>query len=102
MAPTLNGGRYTPIGGPLTLYVASSEQAANGEWSAGLRALFPDVLLPPKVVFSIDVLFTRLLDLSDERIRSALGTTQADLDAPRPSPFVGACCCQRPARANLA
>ena len=49
---------------------------------AGLRALFPDVLLPPKVVFSIDVLFTRLLDLSDKRIRSALGTTQAELDAP--------------------
>jgi hypothetical protein len=27
--PTLNGG------GPMTLYVASSEQAANAEWSAG-------------------------------------------------------------------
>ena len=48
-------GRYTPMEGPDTLYLASSERAANAEWKAGLQALFPGVELPPKTVFATEV-----------------------------------------------
>ena len=47
--PRRVGGRYTPMEGPDTLYLASSERAANAEWKAGLQALFAGVELPPKV-----------------------------------------------------
>ena len=74
--PRRVGGRYTPIEGPDTLYLASSERAANAEWKAGLQALFSDVMLPPKTVFATDVNLTRVLDLSTDEIQRTLRTTQ--------------------------
>jgi RES domain-containing protein len=76
------GGRYTPIGGPDTLYLASSERAANAEWEAGLSALFPNVHLPPKVVFSANIVLDRVLDLSADPVRQALETNVAELSRP--------------------
>jgi hypothetical protein len=65
--PRRVGGCYTPIKGPDTLYLASSERAANAEWKAGLQALFPGVEHPPKTVFATKVNLTRVLDLSTRR-----------------------------------
>ena len=80
--PRRVGGRYTPIEGPDTLYLASSERAANAEWKAGLQALFSDVMLPPKTVFATDVNLTRVLDLSTDEIQRALRTNSAELAQP--------------------
>ena len=77
--PRRVGGRYTPMEGPDTLYLASSERAANAEWKAGLQALFPGVELPPKTVFATEVNLTRVLDLSTDEIQRALRTNSAEL-----------------------
>jgi RES domain len=76
------GGRYTPMEGPDTLYLASSERAANAEWKAGLQALFSDVELPPKTVFATEVNLTRVLDLSTDEIQRTLRTNSAELAQP--------------------
>ncbi len=76
------GGRYTPMEGPDTLYLASSERAANAEWKAGLQALFPGVEHPPKTVFATKVNLTRVLDLSTDEIQRALRTNSAELSQP--------------------
>ena len=80
--PRRVGGRYTPMGGPETLYLASSERAANAEWKAGLQALFSDVMLPPKTVFATEVNLTRVLDLSTDEIQKTLRTNSAELAQP--------------------
>jgi hypothetical protein len=67
--PRRVGGRYTPMEGPDTLYLASSERAANAEWKAGLQALFPGVELPPKTVFATEVNLTHQL-LSSRQLSS--------------------------------
>ena len=80
--PRRVGGRYTPMEGPDTLYLASSERAANAEWKAGLQALFSDVMLPPKTVFATEVNLTRVLDLSTDEIQRTLRTNSAELAQP--------------------
>jgi hypothetical protein len=80
--PRRVGGRYTPMDGPETLYLASSERAANAEWKAGLQALFSDVMLPPKTVFATEVNLTRVLDLSSDEIQRTLRTNSAELAQP--------------------
>jgi len=80
--PRRVGGRYTPMEGPDTLYLASSERAANAEWKAGLQALFPGVELPPKTVFATEVNLTRVLDVSTDEIQRALRTNSAELAQP--------------------
>jgi RES domain-containing protein len=80
--PRRVGGRYTPMEGPDTLYLASSERAAIAEWKAGLQALFAGVELPPKTVFATEVNLTRVLDLSTDEIQRALRTNSADLAQP--------------------
>jgi len=74
-----SGGRYAPIDGPDTLYLASSERAANVEWRAGFLALFPGADLPPKTVFSAQVYLSRVLDLSTEETQRTLDTNSAEL-----------------------
>lgn len=76
------GGRYTPIEGPDTLYLASSERAANAEWKAGFLALFPGADLPPKTVFSAQVYLNQILDLSTNETQGILGTSSAELGQP--------------------
>jgi len=80
--PRRVGGRYTPMEGPDTLYLASSERAANAEWKAGLQTLFPGVELPPKTVFATEVNLTQVLDLSTDKIQRALRTNSAELAQP--------------------
>jgi RES domain-containing protein len=80
--PRRVGGRYTPMEGPDTLYLASSERAANAEWKAGLQALFSDVELPPKTVFATEVNLTRVLDLSTDEIQRTLRTNSGELAQP--------------------
>src|SRR4029077_11632636 len=80
--PRRVGGRYTPMEGPHTLNLASSERAANAEWKAGLHALFPGVELPPKTVFATEVNLTRVLDVSTVEIERALRTNSAELTQP--------------------
>src|SRR5260370_1460076 len=80
--PRRVGGRYTPMEGPDTLYLASSERAAKAEWKAGLQALLPGVELPPKTVFAAEVNLTRVLDVSTDEIQRALRTNSAELTQP--------------------
>jgi len=74
-------GKFWRVG-PDTLYLASSERAANAEWKAGLQALFPGIELPPKTVFATEVNLTRVLDLSTAEIQRALRTNSAELAQP--------------------
>jgi len=86
--PRRVGGRYTPMEGPDTLYLASSERAANAEWKAGFQALFPGVEHPPKTVFATKVNLTRVLDLSTDEIQTALRTNSAELAGQQCSKFL--------------
>jgi hypothetical protein len=72
--PRLVGGRFTPIGGPEALYVASSEATARAEWENGLMRLYPGVAIPPKTVFYVDVELVRILDVTLAKNQSLLGT----------------------------
>ena len=73
--PRRVGGRYTPMEGPDTLYLASSERAANAEWKAGLQALFSDVMLPPKTVFATEVKLTRFSTFRPTRFKERCAPT---------------------------
>jgi RES domain-containing protein len=78
-----SGGRFTPVGGPDTLYLASSESVANAEWRHGLEKIFGKDLLaePPKVTFKSRVKLQRMVDLSDSNVLEALGTCSEELMA---------------------
>jgi RES domain-containing protein len=77
--PGLVGGRFTPIGGPEALYVASSEATARAEWENGLTRLYPGVAIPPKTVFYVDVELVRVLDVTLAKNQCLLGTDSKEL-----------------------
>lgn len=77
--PRLVGGRFTPIGGPEALYVASSEATARAEWENGLMRLYPGVAIPPKTVFYVEVELVRVLDVTLAKNQSLLGTDSKEL-----------------------
>jgi len=73
----LNGGRWTPPGGPLTLYAASCPVLAAKETFALTRAAgFTPRELLPRVVKAIEVRIGRVLDLSDGSIRNSLSVSR--------------------------
>lgn len=81
------GARYTPVGGPPTLYLAQDPQTAYAEanrvhtqvWS-GTAANFP--ALPPTVLISARSRMDNILDITDEAIQQALKTTTEELLRP--------------------
>ncbi len=80
LGSTANGARYTPLGGPSGLYLASDQPTAYAE----LRDLFCDAggkplpLKPhdPVVTIYAETEVSGVLDLTDRHIRRALGVTK--------------------------
>ena len=78
------GARYTPIGGPPSLYLAQEPDTATSEVNpvyARLRQQNPPVaaLIPPCVIFSVKAVLDEVLDLTDPAIQSALQTDTREL-----------------------
>ncbi len=81
------GARYTPLGGPASLYLALDPQTAYAEanrvhtqvWS-GAAATSP--ALPPTVLISVRVRLETILELTDTAVQHALQITERDLLRP--------------------
>lgn len=71
------GARFTPIGGPPSLYMAGDPETALLEANRGSVHL-----LPPTVVFSAQVRLNSVLDLTQEAIQKALETDTGELTEP--------------------
>lgn len=78
------GARYTPLGGPPSLYLAEDPDTATAEVNpvyARLRQQNPPiaVVIPPCVLFSVQAALYEVLDLTDPAIQSALQTDTQEL-----------------------
>jgi RES domain-containing protein len=78
----LKGGRYTPKGGAPAVYLANDPDVAAKE----VNFVFeipggPRISIPknPTTFIQVDVVLTRVLDLTDEDVRRALRTTESEL-----------------------
>lgn len=80
------GARFTPIGGPNSLYLAPSSVTALAEVDAVLfdpsAGLVPGPDHDPLLVVETRVRLPSVLDLCDKKIQSALGTSDTELTAP--------------------
>ena len=81
------GARYTPIGGPDSLYLALDPQTAYAEANrvhtqAWVGATANAPALPPTVLISIRARLDCILDITDTSIQQALHTTQEELLRP--------------------
>lgn len=79
-----NGGRFTPRGGPLSLYLAEEPETAFAEVEqlyAKLRRQNPPQFAPvkPTVLISMNVLLDHVLDLTHPSVQSALQTNLQEL-----------------------
>jgi RES domain-containing protein len=76
-----NGGRFTPKGGPVSLYGA--ERPDTAFWEANQVASSTGAVhVPSTVVFSVTARIDSYLDLIDPAVRAALGTTRSELLLP--------------------
>ena len=84
---SLRGARFTPQGGPNTLYMAEDVMTAYLEVDRaykkveGLEPLVVPRLAPPVILFSLKVELDQVLDISDAGIQAALQTNPAELTA---------------------
>jgi hypothetical protein len=78
VVPVSPAGRFTPIGGPGSLHLASSERTANAEWRSG-STLISGTARPPKVVFFAEVKLERILDVTDKENQQRLNTSAVEL-----------------------
>ncbi len=81
------GARYTPVGGPDTLYLALDPSTAYAEANrVHIRAwgtASPDApALPPTVLISVRVRLDTVLDLTDAAVQQSLQTTLQELLRP--------------------
>ena len=75
-----NGGRFTPIGGPRTLYLSLDRATATAEldsWYAYYN--IPDTAFQPRILAAVAVAVERLLDLSAPATLTELGLTPAQI-----------------------
>ena len=75
-----NGGRFTPIGGPRTLYLSLDRATATAEldsWYAYYN--IPDTAFQPRILAAVAVAVERLLDLSVPATLIELGLTPAQI-----------------------
>lgn len=81
-----NGARYTPIGGPPSLYLASNGATALAEVDAVLfdpaAGLVEGAEHDPLVVVATRARLPHVLDLCDPDIQAALGTSETELTRP--------------------
>ena len=74
----LQGARWTPPGGPRTLYAATSPLLAARETFGLARKLgFPPRNLLPRVIQAMSVSVSRLVNATDGDIRTSLGVSKA-------------------------
>ncbi len=81
------GARYTPIGGPASLYLAHDPQTAYAEanrvhtqaWSGATADAPP---LPPTVLISVRVRLNSILDITDIALQQTLDTSHQELLRP--------------------
>lgn len=82
----LAGARYTPLGGPRSLYLAADPQTALAELGALLydpaEGLIAGEEHDPLLLFESFARLPAVLDLCDEGIQRALDTSDAELTAP--------------------
>ena len=81
---SLHGARYTPVGGPAGLYLASDPAIVSTELRLiDLRGLVPTraALKEPYVTLSVEAHVTNVLDLTDAKIRRRLRVSMAELRA---------------------
>ena len=81
------GARYTPIGGPASLYLALDPQTAYAEANrvhtqAWASASTNAPALPPTVLISVHVRLDSILDITESSIQQALHTTLQELLRP--------------------
>jgi RES domain-containing protein len=84
LGPGLEGSRYTPKGGPPCLYVSAKPLTTLCE-VAGIASALLDagaIIQQPLTLYAIRVQLKHVLDLTDNSVVEALGTTFAELDAP--------------------
>lgn len=86
-----SGARFTPIDGPASLYLAEDPETAYAEANrvfAAVRAADPKIHIPapPTVLVSATVVVETVLDLTDGRIRSALKSSDLELQMPWRTP----------------
>lgn len=72
----VTGARFTPRGGPPSLYMAEETLTALAEATLTLTASSP---MPPKVVFSAKASIDAVLDLTQGHVQHMLGTSQKEL-----------------------
>ena len=85
LGPSKQGQRYTPVGGPPALYVADKAYTSFAEVTHAITSSvrqFNSPPQPPLVVFAVSVHLEHILDLTDNSILKALGTTIAELQGP--------------------
>jgi RES domain-containing protein len=73
----LVGGRLNTVGEP-AIYLASAPTLAVAE-NLKLASLFDVEAFPPRLLVTIEVTLTQVVDLRYERVRSILGITMGDL-----------------------
>lgn len=87
LGPGKNGQRYTPKGGPSSLYAGEDLVTAEAEYHRVDRAVLVadpmyNLVSNPTVHLTIQVSLERVLDIADPAIQAALGTTVAELTGP--------------------
>ncbi len=75
-----NGGRFTPIGGPRTVYLSLDRATATAELDSWYEHYgVPDTAFQPRVLAAVGVSSGLLLDLSAPETLAGLGLTAAAL-----------------------
>jgi RES domain-containing protein len=84
LGPGKTGQRFTPLGGPPALYVADKAYTAFAEGTHAITSSLTGLIAPaePQVLFAIDVRLEHVLDLTEEKILIALGTSRGELQGP--------------------
>jgi RES domain-containing protein len=83
---TARGARFTPVGGPSSIYLAEDRKTADLEANQPyylVQSINPAAVPgpPPTVLFTAKVELERVLDVSDPRVQAALVTNSAELTA---------------------
>jgi len=84
LGPGRSGQRFTPNGGPPALYVADKAATAFAEGTHAITSSLTGTIVPPApvVVYAVDVNLNHVLELTDNDVLKALGTTRAELQGP--------------------
>ena len=75
-----NGGRFTPIGGPRTVYLSLDRATATAELDSWYDFYgVPATAFQPRLLAAVSVFVDRLLDLSSPKLLDGIGLSQDHL-----------------------